>query len=158
MPEDGVECKSFTVNSIDSLLVYDDKYYLQVCLDNCAYKVVNNQMRGYLNENLFETDEDYILQMLYHDRIDTSKETDPAKGSSSEECMVCHYWVFNHGFKYQDSVCNGCHDLLIQCVNINDIAILTVEGVDYHCIIHDISKSDAINLLKNSVLDDRGYI
>ena len=28
VPEDGVECKSFTINSTDSLLVYENKYYL----------------------------------------------------------------------------------------------------------------------------------
>ena len=33
-PEDDVECESFTVISIDSLLEYDSKYYLQVYLDN----------------------------------------------------------------------------------------------------------------------------
>ena len=42
--------------------------------------------------------------------------------------------------------------------NISDIAIITVKGVDYHCIIFYISKSDATNLLENSVLDDIGYI
>ena len=30
MPEDDIECKPFTIISIDSLLVYDKKYYLQV--------------------------------------------------------------------------------------------------------------------------------
>ena len=40
VPEDGRECKSFIVLSIHSLLVYDKKYYLQVSLDNCAYKAV----------------------------------------------------------------------------------------------------------------------
>ena len=38
----------------------------------------------------------------------------------------------------------------------SDIAIITVKGVDYRFIIHDISKSDAILLLKDSVLDDPG--
>ena len=52
--EDEIECESFTVISIDSLLVYNKKYYLQVYLDNCAYKIVNKQMTGYLDENLFE--------------------------------------------------------------------------------------------------------
>ena len=37
-------------------------------------------------------------------------------------------------------------------VNISDIAIITVKGDDYCCIIHDISRSEAINLLKNSGL------
>ena len=40
VPEDDIECKSFTVISIDSLLLYETKYYLQVYLDNCAYKIV----------------------------------------------------------------------------------------------------------------------
>ena len=38
--EDGVECKSFKVTSIDCLLVYENKYY-----------------RIYLDNNPFETDE-----------------------------------------------------------------------------------------------------
>ena len=35
-PEDGVECESFKVISIGSLLVYVNKYYLQIYLDNWA--------------------------------------------------------------------------------------------------------------------------
>ena len=54
MPEDDKECESFTVISIDSLLVYENKYYLQVYFDNCAYKIANKQMTDYLNENLSE--------------------------------------------------------------------------------------------------------
>ena len=54
MPEDDIECESFTVISIDSLLLYENKYYLQVYLDNCAYNVVNKQIMDYLDENLFE--------------------------------------------------------------------------------------------------------
>ena len=36
---------------IDSLLVYDEKYYLKVFLNNCPYKIVNKQMTDYLYEN-----------------------------------------------------------------------------------------------------------
>ena len=32
--EDDIECGSFTVISIDYLLIYKNKYYLQVYLDN----------------------------------------------------------------------------------------------------------------------------
>ena len=53
-PEDDIECESFTVISIDSLLVYKNKYYLEVYLDNCAYRIKNKQMIDYLDENLFE--------------------------------------------------------------------------------------------------------
>ena len=52
--EDDIERESFTVISINSLLVYDEKYYVQVYLDNCVYKIVNKQMTDYLDENLFE--------------------------------------------------------------------------------------------------------
>ena len=72
--------------------------------------------------------------------------------------MIYHYWFSNHGFKFQDSVCNGCHDLTILCFNLSDITIITVKNVDYCCIFYDFSKSKAIHLFKNSVLDDRGYI
>ena len=54
MPEDNIECESFTVISIDSLIVYNKKCYLQVYLDNCAYKIVNKEMIDYLGKNLFE--------------------------------------------------------------------------------------------------------
>ena len=68
--KDDIECESFTVISIDSLILYKNKYYLQVHLDNCTYKIVNKQMTDYHNEKLFE---DQILQMLYYDRIDLAK-------------------------------------------------------------------------------------
>ena len=57
VPEDGVECDSFTILSIHSLLVYESRYYIQVYLDHCAYKIVEKQMTDYLDDNLFETDE-----------------------------------------------------------------------------------------------------
>ena len=54
MSEDDIECESITFISIDSLLIYDNKYYLQVYLDNCAYKIVGKQMIDYVDKNLFE--------------------------------------------------------------------------------------------------------
>ena len=65
----------FTDISIDSLLVYENTYYLQVYIDNCAYKIVNKQMRDYLDENVFV---DQILQMLHYDKIDISEGSDLA--------------------------------------------------------------------------------
>ena len=72
--------------------------------------------------------------------------------------MIFHYWFFNNGFEFQDSVCNGCHDLIMISVNISDIVVIPIKNVDYRCIMHKISKSEAINLLENAVLEDRGYI
>ena len=67
--------------------------------------------------------------------------------------MICHYWSFNHGFKFQDYVCDGSHNLTMLNVNISHIAIITVKNVYYRYIIHSISKSEAINLLGNSVVE-----
>ena len=53
VPEDDIECESFTDISVDYLLAYDEKYYLQVFLDSSAYKIVKKQMTDYLDETLF---------------------------------------------------------------------------------------------------------
>ena len=96
--------------------------------------------------------------MLYYNRIDINEGINPVKSNRSKKYMICHYWFFNHAFKFQDSVCNGCHDLTILCLNISNIAIIIVENVDYRCIIHNISKSEATDLLEKSVLEDYAYI
>ena len=83
--------------------------------------------------------------MSYYDRIDISVGTDPTKSNKSKEYMICHYWFFNHEFKFQDFQCNGCQDLTILCLNMSDFAIITVKNVDYRFIIHSISKSETIN-------------
>ena len=56
VPAADVECETFTVISIDSILVYENKYKLEVYLDSCAYKIVNTQMADYLGDSLFESD------------------------------------------------------------------------------------------------------
>ena len=55
-PEYYIERESFTVISIDSFvfLVYENKQYLQIYLDKCAYKIASRQMADYLEENLSE--------------------------------------------------------------------------------------------------------
>ena len=72
--------------------------------------------------------------------------------------MIFHHWFFNHKFKFQNYICNGCHDLTIFCLNRGDSAIITVKNVNYPCIIHNTNKSQAINLLENYLLKDRDYI
>ena len=53
--ENGAECESFTVISIDSLRIYENKYYLEVYLENCF---ADKKMIYYLEDNVFEADED----------------------------------------------------------------------------------------------------
>ena len=87
--------------------------------------------------------------MLYYDRIDVSEGIDVDKTSASKECDIFHFWHFlNKGFKFQPTVCNRCHDLLMMSMKFSDIAILNIKSVDYLCIISGISKSEAINLMQ----------
>ena len=85
--------------------------------------------------------------MLY-DRTDISEGIDFAKSNNSKECMICHYWFVYYGFNFQNYVCNGSHDLTMLSFNISDIAIITVKNDDCRCIIHNIAKSETVNLLK----------
>ena len=41
---------------------------------------------------------------------------------------------------------------------LKNIAILNAKGVDYGCILWGISKTDAVDMLNNSVLEDKGVL
>ena len=41
---------------------------------------------------------------------------------------------------------------------LKNIAILNVKGVDYRCVLWGISKNEAMNMMSNSVLKDRGVL
>ena len=56
-----IECESFKVISIDCLLLYENKYYLEVYSDNYTCKMEDKGMIDYLGENIFETDENQVL-------------------------------------------------------------------------------------------------
>ena len=52
-----------------------------------------------------------------------SERVDVNKTSASKECELCHYWLFkNIGFKFEEHVCNKCHDLLTIAYSLKDIA------------------------------------
>ena len=57
-PEGEIELfySHFTVISIDSLLVYENKYSLQEYLDSCDYRIVDKWMIDYLDGNLFQSE------------------------------------------------------------------------------------------------------
>ena len=96
--------------------------------------------------------------MLYYDKIDIREGIIVAKNNVSKECIIGHYYFFNHGFKFQDSVCKSCYELTMLSLNIKNIGIITVKCVVLSCIIHGISKFEAIYLLENSVIEDSGCI
>ena len=90
------------------------------------------------------------------DRIDISEGIDVNKTSEPKECDICHRWYFLHkDFKFQPNVCNGYHYLLMMSMNLSNIAILNIKCSDYCCIIGQISKNEAINLMQNAYLTEK---
>ena len=77
-----------------------------------------------------------------------SEGIDLAKSSGSRECIKFYYLLFNHGFQFQDSLCNDCHVFTMLIVNISDIVIITVKNVDYSCIVGNISIFEAITVFR----------
>ena len=68
-----------------------------------------------------------------------SEGIDVNKTNESNKCVIFHHWSFlDKEFKFQD-VCSGCQDFLMMSTNLNDIAILNINGVDHYCIIRGIS-------------------
>ena len=68
--------------------------------------------------------------MLQYQKIDVSEGIDANKTSASKECELCHYWFFKDvGFKFEEHVCNKCHDLLTMAHSLKNTAILSAKGV-----------------------------
>ena len=95
--------------------------------------------------------------MLQYTKIDVSEEVHiNKKKCASKECILCRYWHFkNNGFEFKLSVCNKSHDALMTVYKFKNIAILPVKRVDYGCILWGISKNKVVNILSNSVLEDK---
>ena len=94
--------------------------------------------------------------MIYYDKIDFSEGIDVKKTNDLKECDACYHSYFQDKvFKFQTYVCNGCLNLLAMSINLNDIAILNINGIDFPCIINGISKSEAVNLLQNVDLSEK---
>ena len=51
--------------------------------------------------------------MLQYKKTEVLEGIDVKKTSLPKECELCRYCYFNNvGYKVEEHVCNGCHDLL----------------------------------------------
>ena len=77
----------------------------------------------------------------------------------SEECNLCHYWYFaDKNFNHEPYYCNGSHNMMMKAVRFTDVAVVSVKRNSYRIHFCFISKNDAINLLNNSVLSNKGVL
>ena len=97
--------------------------------------------------------------MLWYQKINASEGIDVNKTSTSKECELSHYWFFRDvGFKFEEHVCNGCHDLLTMAHSLKNIGILSAKGATFGCLLMGIIKNEALKRLDNSVTYDRGVL
>ena len=73
-----------------------------------------------------------------------------------KKCDICHYWYFvDENFNYEPNLCKGCHYLMQKAMNFNNVTIISIKGNDYRIPFWYISKDDAINIMKNSNLNEK---
>ena len=97
--------------------------------------------------------------MIQYDKINILEGIDINQTCASKECMFCHYQHFKDaGYKSEPYVCDKCHDVLMTAYQLKNIAILSVKGFDYRCILWSFSKNETVNILNNSVLEDKGVL
>ena len=62
------------------------------------------------------------------------------------------------GFKFEDDICNKCHDLLTKAHSSKNVSILNAKENTYRCILMGISKNEGLKRLNNSVTYHRGVL
>ena len=97
--------------------------------------------------------------MLRYDRINISEEININKTNASKKCDICHYlYLKSISNKYEAYLCNGCHNLMRKTMNFNDAAIVSIKGNDYRIHFWYMNKDEAIDIMKNSVLNQKSRL
>ena len=83
------------------------------------------------------------MKVLRDQKIGISGGIDINKTNASKECEVCQYRFFKDTrFKFQEHVCNKCHDLLTIVYSLKYIAMLNAKRNTFRCILMGISKNE----------------
>ena len=92
--------------------------------------------------------------MLESDRINISEGIDINKceGTSRECGLRKFYYFLDKNFKYGPYLCNGCYDMFMKKVSMQDLTIINHNGNYYRVIFAFMTKKDAYNLIKNAVI------
>ena len=98
--------------------------------------------------------------MLEYNRIDLSESIDVNKCEDAlRKCNLCQYYYFVfENFNYQRYLCDGCHDMSVKALSMQPLTHLTIiyhNGHDYRVNFMFMSKNDAFNLIKNSIIIDK---
>ena len=82
--------------------------------------------------------------MLEYNRIDISEGIDINKcEETSRRCSLCKFYYFLD----KKILCNGCYDMSVKVVSMQNLAIINHNGNHYRVNFAFISKKDAYNLI-----------
>ena len=92
--------------------------------------------------------------MLEYDRIDISEGIDINKcEETSTECSLCKFYYFlDKNFKYGPYLCDGCYDMSMKVVIMQNLTIINYNGNYCRVIFAFMTKNDAYNLIKNAII------
>ena len=95
--------------------------------------------------------------MLEYSRIDISEGIDTNKCKHiSEKCSLCMFCYFlDKNFNYEPYLCDGCYDMSLKTISIKNLSIVYRGQQAYHINFASMSKNDAFNRIKNSVIIDK---
>ena len=95
--------------------------------------------------------------MLEYDRIDLSEGIDINKCKYiSKKCSLCKFYYFlDKNFNYGPHLCDGCYDMSLKAKSMKSLAIVYRGEQAYRINFASMSKNDAFNLIKNSVIIDK---
>ena len=95
--------------------------------------------------------------MLEYDRIDFFEGIDvnKCKDTSKKRSLCKFYYFLDKNFNYGPYLCDGCYDMSLKAISMQNLAIVYRGGRAYRVIFVFMSKKDAFNLIKNAVIIDK---
>ena len=73
-----------------------------------------------------------------------------------ENVVYVNFIIFlDKNFNYGPYLCNGCHDMSLKAIIMQNLAIIKHNGNHYRVNFALISKKDAFNLIKNAAIIDK---
>ena len=95
--------------------------------------------------------------MLEYDRIDICEGIDiNTCEETSAKCSLCKFYYFlDKNFSYGPFLCNGCYDMSLKAISMQNLAIINHNGNHHRVNFAFMTKNDAFNLIKNSIIIDK---
>ena len=95
--------------------------------------------------------------MLEYDKINISEGIDINKCEEiSARCSLCNFYCFlDKNFSYGPFLCNGCCDMSLKAVSMQNLTIINHNGNHYGVNFAFIIKKYAYNLIENATIIDK---